>query len=150
MCLVIIIIFLLSSNKKQKKNRTRNVHYLKDFKNSTTCLVTYEKKRCKKIQSQTEIIGPYFCFAFVKLEDLKEWAKKYQISSISWINSTCGEALKIILKIDKKIFLRENFYNFLQICKLKKTKTTTSLNDCFITDQVFAWRQIILWLSVLW
>ena len=50
------------------------------------------KKSCKKIQSQTEIIAPCLCFAFVKLEDLKELAKKYQISSISCINPTSREA----------------------------------------------------------
>ena len=50
-----------------------------------------KKKTCKKIHSQNEIIGPYFCFAFVKLQDLKELAKQYQIPSIRWINSTSGE-----------------------------------------------------------
>ena len=61
---MVIINFLLSSNKKQNKVKTkwtRKVHYLRNFKNSTICLVTYEKN-----MSQTEIIGSYFFFAFVK------------------------------------------------------------------------------------
>ena len=40
-------------------------------------MVTYEKKKtCKKIQSQTEINGPYFYFTFLKTRGRHRIGKK--------------------------------------------------------------------------
>ena len=99
-CLVIIIIFLLSSNKKQKEQKKLNKksYYLKIFKNLTTCLVTYvKKKRARKFSLKLKLLVSIFASQMWKLEDLKELTMKYRISSISWINFTSGEA-KLLMK----------------------------------------------------
>ena len=76
-CLVIIIIFLFSSDKKLEKKTEQEQFITQEILRITPLAwLLMKKKTCKKIQSQTEINGPYFYFTFLKTRGRHRIGKK--------------------------------------------------------------------------
>ena len=118
--------FVIILNKKQqqtnKKIWTRKVHYLRNFKNSTTCLAANEKKKkcARKFSFKVKLLVTIFASSFLKIR----WPSRidktipnlwYKLDKFHfWKRETADEKLYL------KIFLRQRFDNSLQMCKLIK------------------------------